>query len=53
LAANKGLTNSTQRSKSNSDKHEDSDILTISDSSEDEERRETDAMEEMFVPLQV
>ena len=37
------LTDSTQRSKSNSDQHKDSDILTIGDSSEDEEPGETDA----------
>jgi len=35
-------TDSTQRSESNSDHHEDSDILTISDSCEDKEWGETD-----------
>ena len=33
----------TERSKSNSDQHKDSDILTNDDSSEDEEQGETDA----------
>jgi len=36
-------TDRTQRSDSNSSQHEDSEILTISDSSEDEEWGETDA----------
>jgi len=36
-------TDRTQRSGSNSNQHEDSDILTISDSSEDEEWGEMDA----------
>jgi len=41
MAANELSTDSTQRSKSNGNRHEDNDILTIDDSSEDEEWGET------------